>query len=90
MLVVAGAPGKRKTTGMNVQVACTITGCPAWISDPVPGSRHDSHYLGESGVLLPADPRNWLGDKGYIGSNMLTPFRKPEGRELLDWQKEFK
>lgn len=75
---------------MNVQVACTITGCPAWISDPVPGSRHDSHYLGESGVLLPADPRNWLGDKGYIGSNMLTPFRKPEGRELLDWQKEFK
>jgi DDE superfamily endonuclease len=34
-------------------------------------------------------PRNWLGDKGYIGNNMLTPFRKPEGGELLDWQKEF-
>src|SRR5260370_40509512 len=31
-------------------------------------------------------PRNWLGDKGYIGNNMLTPFRKPEGGELLDWQ----
>ena len=27
--------------------------------------------------------------KGYIGNNMLTPFRKPEGSELLDWQKEF-
>jgi hypothetical protein len=47
--------GKRKTTGMNVRVACTITGCLAWISDPVPGSRHDSHCLGESGVLLSAD-----------------------------------
>jgi len=81
--------GKRKTTGMNVQVACTITGCLAWISDPIPGSRHDNHCLGESGVLLSADPRNWLGDKGYIGNNMLTPFRKPEGGELLDWQKEF-
>ena len=76
--------GKRKTTGMNVQVACTITGCLAWISDPIPGSRHDNHCLGESGVLLSADPRNWLGDKGYIGNNMLTPFRKPEGGELLD------
>ena len=40
-------------------------------------------------MLLPAGPRNWLGDKGYIGNNMLTPFRKPEGGELLDWQKEF-
>jgi hypothetical protein len=24
-----------------------------------------------------------------IGNNMITPFRKPEGAELLDWQKEF-
>ena len=81
--------GKRKTTGMNIPVACTITGCLAWISDPIPGSRHDNHCLGESGVLLSADPRNWLGDKGYIGNNMLTAFRKPEGGQLLDWQKEF-
>jgi len=77
--------GKRKTTGMNVRVACTITGCLAWVSDPIPGSRHDNHCLGESGVLLSAGPRNWLGDKGYIGNNMLTPFRKPEGGDLLDW-----
>ena len=32
---------------------------------------------------------DWLGDKGYIGHNTLTPFRKPEGGELLDLQKEF-
>ena len=31
--------GKHKTTGMNVQVACIITGRLAWISDPIPGSR---------------------------------------------------
>ena len=35
------------------------------------------------------NPKNWVGDKGYIGNNMITPFRKPAGGELLDWQKEF-
>src|SRR6266568_2870433 len=30
--------GKHKTTGMNLQVACTIYGKLAWISDPVNGS----------------------------------------------------
>jgi DDE superfamily endonuclease/Helix-turn-helix of DDE superfamily endonuclease len=81
--------GKHKTTGMNVQLACTISGRLEWISDPIPGSRHDNHCLGESGVLLSANPGNWIGDKGYVGNNMITPFKKPEGRELLDWQKEF-
>jgi DDE superfamily endonuclease len=81
--------GKHKTTGMNVQVACTLTGCLAWISDPIPGSRHDNHCLGESGALLSLNPRNWLGDKGYVGNNMITPFKKPVGGELLEWQKEF-
>jgi hypothetical protein len=61
----------------------------AWISDPIPGSRHDNYCLGESGVLVVPEPQNWLGDMGYIGNNMLTPFRKPAGESLLDWQKEF-
>jgi hypothetical protein len=43
--------GKHKTTGMNVQFACTQEGELAWISDPLPGSRHDSHCLRESGAL---------------------------------------
>ena len=81
--------GKHKTTGLKVQVACTIYGQLAWISDPVNGSRHDNHGLGESGVLLTLDPENWIGDKGYVGNDMITPFKKPAGGELLDWQKEF-
>jgi DDE superfamily endonuclease len=81
--------GKHKTTGMNVQVACTITGSLEWISDPIPGSRHDNYCLGESGALLTFDPRNWIGDKGYVGNNMITPIKKPEGGELLGWQMEF-
>jgi hypothetical protein len=81
--------GKHKTTGMNVQVACTISGHLAWISDPIPGSRHDSYCLSESGVMLTLNPANWVGDKGYVGNEMLTPIKKPENRELLDWEKEF-
>jgi hypothetical protein len=45
------------------QIACTIYGRLAWISDPVNGSRHDNYGLGESGVLLTLDPENWVGDK---------------------------
>ena len=93
VLVVEGAPRtvlrEAQATGMNVQVACSIDGYLAWISDPLPGSRHDNHCLGESSVLTTLDPRNWLGDKGYVGNNMITPFKKPPGSELLDWQKEF-
>jgi DDE superfamily endonuclease len=81
--------GKHKATGMNVQVFCTIYGKLALISDPIDGSRHDSHCLGESGALDTMDPANFTGDKGYIGNDMITPFKKPSGGKLLDWQKEF-
>src|SRR6059058_4827148 len=50
--------GKHKTTGMNVQVACDLYRRLAWISDPVEGSRHDTHCLRVSGVLETLDPGN--------------------------------
>lgn len=81
--------GKHKTTGMNVQVVCTLNGNLKWISDPIEGSRHDSYCLDESGMLATLDPGNSTGDKGYVGHGMLTPFKKPAGDELLDWQREF-
>lgn len=81
--------GKHHTTGLNVQLACTLEGELAWISDPIDGNRHDAYCLDESGVLLGLDPANWIGDKGYIGKDMLTPIRKPAFRELLDWEQDF-
>jgi hypothetical protein len=81
--------GKHKTTGMNVQVACTLAGDLEWISDPVEGSRHDTYCLSESKVFLTLDPDNWVGDKGYVGNDMITPIKKPAHRDLLDWEKEF-
>jgi DDE superfamily endonuclease/Helix-turn-helix of DDE superfamily endonuclease len=80
---------KHKTTGMNVQVACTLSGELAWISDAIDGSRHDKYCIDESGVLVGFDPDKWIGDKGYVGTGMLTPFKKPANGNLLDWQKEY-
>jgi hypothetical protein len=74
---------------MNVQIACSIYGRISWVSDPVPGSRHDNYCQKESSVLDGIDPGNWIGDKGYVGNDIITPFKKPKGGELLDWQKEF-
>jgi hypothetical protein len=81
--------GKHKTTGMNTQVACTLSGDLAWISDPVDGRRHDTYCLRESGVLLTLDPSSWIGDKGYVGNEMITPIKKRARHKLLDWEKEF-
>ena len=68
--------GKHKTTGMNVQVVCTLDGELVWISDPIEGARHDVFCLDESGALHTLDPRDWTGDKGYVGRGMITPIKK--------------
>ena len=81
--------GKHKTTGMNVQVMCDLDGNLVWISDPIDGRRHDSYCLNESGVLTLLDPAKLLGDKGYVGNDMLTPIKKPKHRKLLAWETEF-
>lgn len=81
--------GKHHTTGLNVQVACTLGGDLAWVSDPTPGKTHDAQALRESGILDDEACPKHLGDKGYIGLGMITPVRKPAGGELHDSQKKF-
>jgi hypothetical protein len=81
--------GKHKTTGLNVQFACDLGGDLAWISDPFDGRRHDSYCLSASGALDGFPAGSWIGDKGYVGLDMLTPIKKPKGRALLDWEREF-
>jgi hypothetical protein len=81
--------GKHRTTGLNVQVVCDLTGRLVWVSDPVKGHRHDTAALKLSNVLDTLEPANWMGDKGYLGNGMITPIRKPACRKLLDWEKEY-
>lgn len=34
------------------------------------------------------DPADWIADKGHVGNGMITPIKKPQGRELFDWEKQ--
>jgi hypothetical protein len=81
--------GKHKTTGLNVQILGTLDGELVWISDPVDGYRHDTYCLRESGALTLNAAGNWTGDKGYVGTGMLTPNKKLAHRDLPDWEKNF-
>ncbi len=82
--------GKHQTTGVNVQVACTLSGTLAWVSDPHDGRVHDTEALRRCGLLdvPPADlpdgapPPQHIGDKGYTGLGMITPRRKPANLPL--------
>ena len=82
--------GKHQTTGVNVQVACTLSGTLAWVSDPQDGRVHDTEALRRCGLLdvpttdLPegASPPRHIGDKGYTGLSMITPRRKPANLSL--------
>ena len=77
--------GKHGTTGLNVQVARTLSGTLARVSAPQAGCTHDAEALRRCGLLdvppadLPdgASPPRHIGDKEYIGLGMITPKRKP-------------
>jgi hypothetical protein len=81
--------GKHHTTGLSVQVACTLRGHLAWVSDPSPGKTHDAKALRDSGIFEAEATPAHLGDKGYLGLGMITPTRKPPGGELHESQKSF-
>lgn len=81
--------GKHRTTGLNVQVACTLGGELARVSDPSWGKTHDARALQDSGILEADHHPQHLGDKGYIGMGMITPTRKPPGGELHESLREF-
>ncbi len=65
--------GKHKTTGLDVQVACTLSGHLAWVSDPANGSTHDITTLRASGVFDTDFAGRWAADKGYLGSDTHPP-----------------
>jgi hypothetical protein len=81
--------GKHKTTGHTHQFVCDLAGDLKHISDPLPGNTHDAKAIRESNLTDLLHDDNAIGDKGYIGTGITTPIRKPPGRKLLEWQEEF-
>jgi hypothetical protein len=81
--------GKHHTTGHAHQFVADLAGDLMHISDPLPGKTHDAKGIRDTGLTDILTGDNTIGDKGYLGTGIITPFRKPPGGELLDWQKEF-
>jgi transposase len=82
--------GKHKTTGFNSQVISNLAGNIIFISDPVTGHNHDMTALSETETAeVIAAAFSAIGDKGYQGSGYITPIKKLQCRELLEWEKEF-
>jgi hypothetical protein len=81
--------GKHHTTGLNIQVACDLAGRVRWVSDPVDGCRHDSAALHQSGFLNGTTDTRHIGDKGYQGTGLITPIKKPINRALTEKEKTF-
>jgi len=81
--------GKHKTTGHTHQFVSDLSGELLHVSDPLYGKTHDAKSIADTGTATLLDLNNTIGDKGYIGTGIITPFRKPPGEELLEWQKDF-
>jgi hypothetical protein len=81
--------GKHKTTGHSHQFICDLDGDLLHVSDPLDGCTHDAKAIDDTGLTKILRTDNAIGDKGYIGTGITTPYRKPPGDELVEWQKEF-
>jgi len=82
--------GKHRTTGLNLQVACTLAGNLAWVSDPTPGRTNDTQALRASGLLDTPEPVEHIADRGYQGLGLITPIKKlPAQDELPAEHKRF-
>jgi len=75
--------GKHKITGFNAQLISLLDGTAVWISGPLPGKTHDAKSFTDTGAAQIVEKSGGgFGDKGYQGTGLVTPKKKPEGGEL--------
>ena len=76
---------------IKVQIACDFNYQIVHVSECYRGSVHDITILRESGLLEHVnDSVRIIADKGYVGEDyVVTPRKKPRGRELTDDDKSF-
>jgi len=81
---------KHKTTGFNAQLISLLDGTAAWISRPLAGKTHDAKAFKETGAAdIVKESGGGFGDKGYQGSSLVTPKKKPIGGELTMSDEEY-
>ena len=84
---------KKGFCGMNIQFVSTLGGRLADVGDPCPGARHDSRAFRESGIAgrwaghFAESRPGLIGDKGYQGAGIISPYKKPPKRDLTEVRK---
>ncbi|MFN2638262.1 MAG: transposase family protein [Gemmatimonadaceae bacterium] len=75
--------GKHKRTGFSVQILADLDGNLLAVSEPRPGSWHDTRAYTDVGF---ADlvGNTGIGDKGYVGTGLATPIKRRRGRDLTE------
>lgn len=74
---------KHGITGFNTQVISLLDGEPIYISDPLPGKTHDTAAYHQTPVAeIIRNSGGGIADKGYQGTEMATPRKKPYGGEF--------
>lgn len=80
---------KHGTTGFCVQLISMLDGTPVWISDPLPGRTHDKNAFDNTATTeIVNKAKAGIGDKGYQGSALFTPTKKPQWRKLNEGEKK--
>jgi hypothetical protein len=80
---------KKSTTGFSAQLVSLLDGDPVYISEPLDGSVHDATAYEETAVKkIIESSGGGIADKGYQGTGLVTPRKKPKGGELSKRDKE--
>jgi hypothetical protein len=81
---------KHKKTGFNTQLISLLDGTAVWVSAPLPGKTHDARAFKETEAEdILKEAGGGFGDKGYQGTGLVTPKKKPKGGELTMSDKEY-
>ena len=74
---------------MDTNVICLLNGDAVYISDPLPGRTHDATAYAKTPVeKIVQSSGGGIGDKGYQGTGLVTPRKKPKGGELSKGDKK--
>ncbi|MCR2053460.1 transposase [Actinomyces bowdenii] len=55
---------------------------------PLPGATHDAKAITVSGILEEIEASCCIGDKGYVGTGITVPYKKPPNGKLTKAQKQ--
>ena len=82
----SGYSGKKKMQSIKTQIVVDKQGNIMHISDSVPGNIHDKKLFDQSAITLPDTA---LGDLGYLGTNLIVPFKSSKLHTLTKPQKRW-